>query len=368
MTTVRVHRATRQALIGECYGYTHFANSLWRAAERAGVVEDADAPVAVHVNVPMRFQPVLGKANVLFSMWESPDFPEAYRPNLAAVDHLIVPCAWNVELFRPHVRAGVPIDVVPLGVEADTFAFAARQWAPPSGLVDIDGRLAGRSFQWLHVGSTNVRKGIDVLQDAWNSFGWWRRGDCHLYIKVTDLTEQSAEIAMQQVGFEPVPNRPGVLAHHAWRVILDGRDLPRAALAELYRKSHGFVLPSAGEGWGLTLHEAACTGLPVICTPLGGHVGTFMGDHFVGLDWSYYETGSELRDPHGARVVEVIRTALAHPQSLDAAMRMVMADYPAALAMGRAAAKVARTYTWERSALAFTEALRRASGQARRAA
>lgn len=303
------------------------------------------------------------------SMWESPDFPAAYRPNFAAVDHLIVPCAWNVELFRPYLRAGVPISVVPLGVETEIFSFTRREWTPPSSLVDLRGKAfaMSRSFQWLHVGSTNVRKGADVLQDAWNSYGWWQRGDCHLYVKVTGLTEHAADVAVREVGFQPIPDRPGAFVHPAWRVILDGRNLPRHALAKLYQQSHGFILPSGGEGWGLTLHEAAVTGLPVICTPLGGHVDSFMGEHFVGLEWSEYPTESEFEDEHGMTTA-TIRTALAHPQALDAAMRQMMADYPAALDRARKAAKIAKTYTWERSALAFYEALRRASGQARRAA
>ena len=307
------------------------------------------------------------------SMWESPDFPEACRPNFAAVDHLIVPCQWNVDLFRPYLRAGVPIDVVPLGVETDLFTFYPRQWQAPSRLMTRNGdengwATHGQSFQWLHVGSTNVRKGVDVLQDAWNSWRWFERDDCHLYVKVTGLTEQAAEVAVAEVGFQPIAGKPGAFRHPQWRVILDGRDMTRAQLAELYRRSHGFVLPSGGEGWGLTLHEAAATGLPIICTPFGGNVGTFMGDHYVGLEWSEHVSGCEFVDRHGILQESTLRTALAHPQSLDAAMREMMRDYPAAVARGRAAAKIAKTYTWERSAQCFLEVLTRVSGQARRAA
>lgn len=41
-------------------------------------------------------------------------------------------------------------------------------------------------------------------------------------------------------------------------------------LVRLYCKSHAFVLPTRGEGWGLPLTEAGALGLPIITTNWGG--------------------------------------------------------------------------------------------------
>jgi glycosyltransferase involved in cell wall biosynthesis len=51
------------------------------------------------------------------------------------------------------------------------------------------------------------------------------------------------------------------------RVVLAGQ---RADVARFYWMADAFVLPSLWEGWSLALTEAACTGLPLVATAVGG--------------------------------------------------------------------------------------------------
>ena len=44
--------------------------------------------------------------------------------------------------------------------------------------------------------------------------------------------------------------------------------LDDGAVAELLTRSHGLLLPSRAEGFGLPLTEAAGRGIPVLCAPL----------------------------------------------------------------------------------------------------
>jgi glycosyltransferase involved in cell wall biosynthesis len=67
--------------------------------------------------------------------------------------------------------------------------------------------------------------------------------------------------------------------YHALRAKISGLDnvtllwgeMTEIQLADLYRASDAFVLPTCAEGWGLPLIEAVAAGLPVITTMHSGH-------------------------------------------------------------------------------------------------
>ena len=52
--------------------------------------------------------------------------------------------------------------------------------------------------------------------------------------------------------------------------LVQGEDMPRAALRNLYAAADAFVLPTRGEGWGLPIAEAMAMALPVIATNWSG--------------------------------------------------------------------------------------------------
>ena len=53
-----------------------------------------------------------GKKVVGYTVWETDKIPAHWSPLLNAVDHLMVPCDWNRQVFREGGIHG-PIDVVP---------------------------------------------------------------------------------------------------------------------------------------------------------------------------------------------------------------------------------------------------------------
>lgn len=65
--------------------------------------------------------------------------------------------------------------------------------------------------------------------------------------------------------------------------LVQGEDMPRAALRNLYAAADAFVLPTRGEGWGLPIAEAMAMALPVIATNWSGPTALLSADNSFAL-------------------------------------------------------------------------------------
>jgi glycosyltransferase involved in cell wall biosynthesis len=357
----RIHMVTpRQSDIAGAYGYSTLINRIYDGLIDNRVIFDRDSPVAFHVDPAARFDPVLGKFNILFTMFEAPTIPEQVLGSISAADMVIVPCEWNVPMHKQYVRPETPVVICNLGIDPRMYKPERRSWpARP-----------GHSFQWLWVGAPNTRKGFDVIQDTWRYFRWNERDDCHLYIKTTGANLDTRYKSVQE-GFEPGPERD-VYICETRRIILDFRDLPTEKLAEVYHDSQGFLFPTGGEGWGLTLHEAMATGLPAIATNYGGHLDFIQDCDSVDLlPWTEYMcdvmTGGKLS--HGKTWKGIkISTALVSPADLTVAMEKMMKNYRRVAIEARRDADKVRNFTWDQMGRNLTELLRQYVGRSRVAA
>jgi glycosyltransferase involved in cell wall biosynthesis len=109
-----------------------------------------------------------------------------------------------------------------------------------------------------------------------------------------------------------------------------------ARKAELYGRAWVNVTASASEGWSLTVMEAALCATPSASLAVGGLTESIVDG----------ETGFLARD-----VAE-----------LGARVRELVEDDEVRTRLGEAAEKRARSFTWDRSAAAFLEVLRRTAG------
>ena len=135
-------------------------------------------------------------------------------------------------LARTETR--LPIVVAPYGFPIEEFEPRTR---PPSG-----------PFRVLSVGSQDLRKGTPYLLEAWKRAAI---PDAELMI-VGPLRLAKPFLDRYAGLFE---NRPYV---------------PRAALGRHYAAADLLVFPTLGDGFGLVIQEAMCTGTPVVTTPCGG--------------------------------------------------------------------------------------------------
>lgn len=299
-----------------------------------GIDHDPDSDIAFHVSSPQQFRPVRGKRNFLYTFWESQDLPEKFRPYLWNADLLITSSKFCADVFEGKVAC--PIKVVPLGMNPQLFTRVKRVWQP------------GDSFQWLQVGAPNARKGWDVIEDVWNKH-FLRDPRCHLYCKLTAPYEK---LVFQAKCDGYSEHSSGVVYRD--NIILDFRHLKIEELVETYHRSHGFLFPTAAEGFGLSLLEAMATSLPCIVTEYSGVLDFTSADTVAYVPWT----------PHLATETQVgtekavINSVVADTDSVISKMETIMGDYRSALKMGRRAAQVAQSFTWESTGKRVAEIIR----------
>jgi glycosyltransferase involved in cell wall biosynthesis len=193
--------------------------------------------------------------------------------------------------------ATAPVVVVPYGFPLELFA--ARR-AVPAG-----------PFTVLAVGSHDLRKGTPYLLEAWKRAAL-RDAELHL-VGPMRLTKRFLD------GYA------GLFQHHP--------HVPRARLGERYAAADALAFPTLGDGFGLVIQEAMCTGTPVITTPCGG--------------------GPECID-------DGVDGWILPPRDIDALvehLRFCHANRDRVAAMGRAARAHAERWPWRAAEAALLRAL-----------
>ena len=174
---------------------------------------------------------------------------------------------------------------------------------------------------FLFVGRLVTLKGVDVLLRAYAAYRTQVAEPWPLRIAGTGAMQDEAE--------------------RAEGVVTLGFTKP-ASLPEVYAGAGCFVLPSIFEPWGYVVHEAAASGLPIICTTACG----------ASLDM--------VRNGYNGFTV-----AAGNRQALTEAMvRITEMDGGRLLAMGRASTELSRQLTPQRWADSFDEQARSWLGRA----
>jgi glycosyltransferase involved in cell wall biosynthesis len=298
------------------------------AAHSAFGAERADVTV-VHT-WPPRLAACAGLRYVHVQPWEHGSMPaEWYAWLRDDCDDVWTHSTYN---RRTYLDAGMPperVAVIPHGVDLQIFK--------PDG---PKMRTSGGAFRFLFVGGTLTRKGIDLLVNAYVR-AFTARDDVVLMIKdVNAATFYRGQTRGAEI--RAIAQRPGVA-----RIEYVDATLPDEGMAQLFRAADCLVLPYRGEGFGLPVIEAMASGLPVIVTA-GGATDDFV-DESVG--WRIASRRREL-EPAESPLPTVTPAWLLEPD-LDAlidALRHAYLQPDDARRRGQAAARRARTWTWDRAA------------------
>lgn len=324
---MRLHWATLNSdtdAAGNSLGYMTASVALREAVRAAGVEISDSAEVALHFTHPRNFEPIPGKANCLFTMYEAYPVPPEFERGFSEVDHVIVPSKFCLDLFTPALKATRKrAHLVPLGFDPKVWTYQLRY--PPR-----DEGLRG-PFVFLHCGAPNARKGAVRLANAWKLAGFAQCDDLLLYLKTTD------------------ENGPGKVVKIG-NTIFDSRKLPRPDLVKLFHEAHCAVLPSTGEGWGLIMMEALATGLPLITTKYGGQLDFVDETVCSFVTHTFDETTDILGWKH--------REAFADVGSLGRKMLEVVKDYPKALKKAaHGALRMHSSFTWAHAGMKLRSVL-----------
>jgi starch synthase len=166
-------------------------------------------------------------------------------------------------------------------------------------------------FRVLSVGTHDLRKGTPYLLEAW---------------KRAALPNAELLLIGSLRLAKPFLDRYAGLFHHR-------PPMPKAELGVEYAAADLLAFPTLGDGWGLVIQEAMCTGTPVMTTPCGG--------------------GPEC-------ITDGIDGWIVPPRDIDALvarLREAAADRDKLFAMGRAARARAERFTWREAGQAFVRAL-----------
>jgi glycosyltransferase involved in cell wall biosynthesis len=151
-------------------------------------------------------------------------------------DRIVVPSTVARQSFV-EMGYGEKTEVVPIGVDADFFI--PRHDAPPSPI-----------FRVCYVGRLEPAKGLGYLLQAWNRLAL----PCAELVLVGEIKSQMKSLLK-------------ACANSSLR--LTG-SLPQHEVAQMYRESSLFVLPSPNEGLAQVLLEGMASGLPVVATDMTG--------------------------------------------------------------------------------------------------
>lgn len=356
-------------LVGNAFGY-RVHNSYMKKYSAKYFSFDYRSDIALHIVPADKFKYIPNKFNILFTMWEFLDIPKTYERALKEADMIVVPCSFCRDLFARYTTK--PIYVCWEGVEAERFPFKERNFTQ------------GGKFRFLWVGAPNPRKGYPIVLEATKVFE--QIPNVEIYLKTTTHAVDRREI-LQRVfknRSELRKSRPDYISELLYRlrqekiydgvansvkkfgkhenIIFDTRILSKEELVDLYHSAHCFILPSFGEGWGLTLSEAMATGAPCISVDYTG-CKDFFSDS-VGYTLKYAFAEQELKNYD-----LTTRSYVPDTQDFVNQMFKVIMDYGEAKRKGLRASELIRNkFTWERSAKRLYEIIMMAKEQIRKVA
>ena len=262
---------------------------------------------------------------ILFTMFESDKLPDDWRDYLEAADEIIVPSKWCQSIFEKFGFDNTK--VIPLGFDERMYSYHDRL---------LPG-LNNKDFVFVHYNAFNLRKGF---MELWEAFNKTFRKDEPVKLLLKTTTKQI-----------PFPITPKEYPN----VIIEQGNFEDFEMVQLLQRSHCFVYPARGEGFGLTPLEAMATGLPAIIPNATGMTEYFNADCMYEVKIKEWVPATYTR----YKGMDVGKMAQCDIEDLGRQMRWVYEHQEEAKEKGRQAAEYVKQYTWRKTAEKLSEEILR---------
>lgn len=182
-----------------------------------------------------------------FPIFELDTFTPREIHHLRTLDELFVPSQWALQVVKNNNNT-LPCHVVPLGV--DSTIFTPQSCTPYT------------TTRFLHIGKAEVRKGIDIIADLFNS-AFSPTDNVELLMAVSNpfLSEEDMQKWIDYYKKTPLGNKISFIPHLQ----------TQQQVAGLMNNVDCGLFPSRAEGWGLETLEMMACGKSVIVTDYSAH-------------------------------------------------------------------------------------------------
>ena len=234
-----------------------------------------------HSYPPIWNWPTHDKTKIIYIQpWEYPKAPFEWQYKFETfADALIVPSNYCKQVFTKGGLNPNNCFVVPNGFN-DALFNKDKSNVTSKFNINID------KFNFVYVGNSQWRKGLDILINAWHK-SFKKYDKCTLIIKDNSSIYGKNNILNEIVKMQ--------YKTECAEVIYIDKNLSEQEMADIYKCSNVLVHPYRAEGFGMHVQEAmACGCLPLV--PIGGPTDDFIPDE-LGLKLPVKQENVNITDP-----------------------------------------------------------------------
>lgn len=279
------------------------------------LTEPSKGRTVLHFKLPERVEPEPGRLNVDFTMFEATRIPAHWAEAGRDHDLIVVPTESSRQAW---LNSGVPdekLRICPLGVSPDFF----KEGIPPLKLTGDGGRsLNDYGTRFLNVSEIGPRKNLRGLLAAWLR-ATTPLDDAVLVLKLGAYQPGSSSGAL--LALQAAERETGKSMDQAARIHFLNALYPDADLPRLFAFATHYISLSHGEGWDLSMVEAAASGLKLIAPDhsayrayLTPEIATMLPSREVSAEVpgnaNHYFVGANWWEPDADSAVRAIRDAI----------------------------------------------------------